>query len=139
MLTHWIQTRHGKPVQVRFDTPVARSWSCRGDKVAKQTLATPRRVVSLPRSLTSTDTRQHPRLEPPLARGRRSSSPVRVTWFPTGQPLAAVLQPALGKTLLPMQSLTLRFSRPLASVLAGATPQLTPNVPGSGARSTTTR
>ena len=55
---------------------------------------------------------------------------MRVTWFPTGQ-LAAVLQPALGKSLLPTQSLTLRFSRPLTSVLAGGTPKLTPAVAGS--------
>jgi lipoprotein-anchoring transpeptidase ErfK/SrfK len=42
-----------------------------------------------------------------------------------------VLQPALGTSLLPKQSLTLRFSRPLTTVLAGGTPTLTPAVPGN--------
>jgi peptidoglycan hydrolase-like protein with peptidoglycan-binding domain len=127
--THWIQTRHGKPVQVRFDTPVRVVVVYRGDKVAKQTLASPKRVVSLPRSLTSTDTGSI-RVSSAARTYETLSAPVRVTWFPTGHPLAAVLQPALGKTLLPAQTLTLRFSRPVESVLAGATPQLTPNVPG---------
>jgi lipoprotein-anchoring transpeptidase ErfK/SrfK len=127
--THWIQTRHGKPVQVRFDTPVRVVVVYRGDKVAKQRLASPKRVVSLPRSLTSTDTGSI-RVSSAARTYETLSAPVRVTWFPTGHPLAAVLQPALGKTLLPAQTLTLRFSRPVASVLAGATPQLTPSVEG---------
>ena len=127
--THWIQTRTGNPVQVRFDTPVRVVVVRRGDKVAKQTLATPRRVVSLPRSLTSTETGSI-RVSSAARTWETESSPVRVTWFPTGHPLAAVLQPALGKTLLPVQPLVLRFSRPVESVLAGATPLLTPNVPG---------
>jgi peptidoglycan hydrolase-like protein with peptidoglycan-binding domain len=130
--THWIQTRHGKPVQVRFDTPVRSVIVMRGDKVAKQKLASPKRVVSLPRSLTSSDTGSI-RVSAAARTWETPSSPVRVTWFPTGQPLAAVLQPALGKSLLPTQTLTLRFSRPLTSVLgsASATPKLTPNVPGT--------
>ncbi|MEA2874788.1 MAG: hypothetical protein QOH67_5163 [Hyphomicrobiales bacterium] len=130
VLTHWIQTRHGKPVQVRFSTPVRAITVFRGDKVARQTLASPRRVVSLPRSLTSSDSGSI-RVSAAARTWESSTSPVRVTWFPTGQPLAAVLQPALGKSLLPTQSLTLRFSRPLTSVLAGATPKLTPAVAGS--------
>ena len=130
VLTHWIQTRHGKPVQVRFSTPVRSITVYRGDKVAKQRLARPRSVVSLPRSLTSSDTGSI-RVSAAARTWESSSSPVRVTWFPTGQPLAAVLQPALGKSLLPTQSLTLRFSRPLTMVLAGGTPKLTPNVPGN--------
>jgi peptidoglycan hydrolase-like protein with peptidoglycan-binding domain len=130
--THWIQTRHGKPVQVRFDTPVRSVIVMRGDKVAKQKLASPKRVVSLPRSLTSSDTGSI-RVSAAARTWETPSSPVRVTWFPTGQPLAAVLQPALGKSLLPTQTLTLRFSRPLTSVLgsASATPKLTPSVPGT--------
>ncbi len=39
--THWIQTRPGKPVQVRFDMPVRTVIVYRGDKVAKQHLAPP--------------------------------------------------------------------------------------------------
>jgi hypothetical protein len=130
--THWIQTRHGKPVQVRFDTPVRSVIVMRGDKVAKQKLASPKRLVSLPRSLTSSDTGSI-RVSAAARTWETPSSPVRVTWFPTGQPLAAVLQPALGRSLLPNQTLTLRFSRPLVSVLgsATATPKLTPSVPGT--------
>jgi lipoprotein-anchoring transpeptidase ErfK/SrfK len=130
VLTHWIQTRPGKPVQVRFSTPVRSVTVRRGDKVAKQRLARPRRVVSLPSSLTSTDSGSI-RVSAAARTWERTSSPVRVTWFPTGSPLAAVLQPALGTSLLPKQSLTLRFSRPLTTVLAGGTPKLTPAVPGS--------
>ena len=130
ILTHWIQTRHGKPVQVRFDTPVREVIVLRGDKVAKQKLASPHRLVSLPRSLTSSDTGSI-RVSAAARTWETASSPVRVTWFPTGKPLAAVLQPALGKSLLPKQALTLRFSRPLSIVLGGATPTITPAVPGT--------
>jgi peptidoglycan hydrolase-like protein with peptidoglycan-binding domain len=130
VLTHWIQTRHGKPVQVRFSMPVRSVTVWRGDKVAKQRLARPHRVVSLPRSLTSTDSGSI-RVAAAARTWETASAPVRVTWFPTGQPLAAVLQPALGKSLLPKQSLTLRFSRPLTSVLGSGTPKLTPAVPGT--------
>ena len=96
----------------------------------KQKLSSPRRIVSLPRSLTSSDTGSI-RVSAAARTRETPSSPVRVTWFPTGQPLAAVLQPALGESLLPKQSLTLRFSRPLTTVLAGGTPKLTPAVPGN--------
>jgi hypothetical protein len=127
--THWIQTRHGKPVQVRFDAPVRVVIVSRGDKTAKQTLASPKRIVSLPRSLTSSDTGSI-RVSSAARTWETPSAPIRVTWFPTGHPLAAVLQPALGKSLLPTQKLVLRFSRPVESVLAGATPTLTPAVAG---------
>ncbi|MDX6568577.1 MAG: hypothetical protein QOH15_1155, partial [Gaiellales bacterium] len=130
VLTHWIQTRHGKPVQVRFSTPVRSITVYRGDKVARQKLASPHRVVSLPRSLTSSDTGSI-RVSAAARTWESPSSPVRVTWFPTGQPLAAVLQPALGRSLLPKQSLTLRFSRPLTTVLGSGTPRLTPAVAGT--------
>jgi lipoprotein-anchoring transpeptidase ErfK/SrfK len=130
VLTHWIQTRHGKPVQVRFDTPVRTVTVLRGDKVATQRLSTPKRVVSLPRSLTSSDSGSI-RVSASPRTWETASRPVRVTWFPTGRPLAAVLQPALGKSLLPTQSLTLRFSRPLTTVLGGAAPELTPHVAGT--------
>jgi peptidoglycan hydrolase-like protein with peptidoglycan-binding domain len=129
--THWIQTRPGKPVQVRFDMPVRTVVVYRGDKVAKQHLARPRRVVSLPRSLTSSNTGSI-RVASAARTWENVGGSVRVTWFPTGAPLAAVLQPALGKTLMPMQSLTIRLSRPIASVLPGTTePTITPAVQGT--------
>jgi peptidoglycan hydrolase-like protein with peptidoglycan-binding domain len=129
--THWIQTRPGKPVQVRFDMPVRTVVVYRGDKVAKQHLARPRRVVSLPRSLTSSNTGSI-RVASAARTWEKVGGSVRVTWFPTGAPLAAVLQPALGKTLTPMQPLTLRLSRPIASVLPkGTDPTITPSVQGS--------
>ena len=86
VLTHWIQTRPGKPVQVRFSTPVRSVTVMRGDKVAKQRLARPRRVVSLPSSLTSSDSGSV-RVSAAARTWESSSSPVRVTWFPTGSPL----------------------------------------------------
>jgi peptidoglycan hydrolase-like protein with peptidoglycan-binding domain len=129
--THWIQTRPGKPVQVRFDMPVRTVVVYRGDKVAKQHLARPRRVVSLPRSLTSSNTGSI-RVASAARTWENVGGSVRVTWFPTGAPLAAVLQPALGKTLMPMQSLTIRLSRPIASVLPGSTePTISPSVQGT--------
>jgi hypothetical protein len=129
--THWIQTPVGKPVQVHFDTFVREVVVYRGDKIAKQRLASPRKIVSLPRSLTSTETGSV-RVASAARTWEKPGQPVRVTWFPSGHPLAVVLQPALGKTLTPMQPLTLRFSRPLESLLPNGTePTLTPNVPGT--------
>jgi hypothetical protein len=129
--THWIQTRPGKPVQVRFDQPVRSVTVWRGDKMAKQRLARPRTVVSLPRSLTSS-TSGSIRVASAARTYENTGKAVRVTWFPTGAPLAAVLQPVLGKSLTPMQPLTLRLSRPIASVLPnGADPTITPSVQGT--------
>jgi peptidoglycan hydrolase-like protein with peptidoglycan-binding domain len=130
--THWIQTRPGKPVQVRFDMPVRTVVVYRGDKVAKQHLARPRRVVSLPSSLTSSNTGSI-RVASAARTWEDVGGSVRVTWFPTGAPLAAVLQPALGRTLTPLQPLTLRFSRPLDSIFTGTTtsPTLSPSVQGT--------
>ena len=110
--------------------PCAASPSGAATRSRSSALARPRRVVSLPRSLTSSNSGSI-RVASAARTYERTGKPVRVTWFPTGAPLAAVLQPALGKTLTPMQPLTLRLSRPIASVLAnGADPKLTPSRAG---------
>ncbi len=62
VLTHWIQTRHGKPVQVRFSTPVRSVTVWRGDKVAKQKLASPQAHRLAAALADVVGHRQHPRL-----------------------------------------------------------------------------
>jgi hypothetical protein len=124
--THWIQTRPGKPVQVRFDEPVRSVIVTRNGKTAKLHLARPRRVVSLPRSLTSTPTGSV-QVSSSARTWEHEGASASVTWFPPA-PLAAEIQPSLGATLTPMQPLTFRLNRPLDDVLGQkGTPQISPS------------
>ena len=99
VLTHWIQTRHGKPVQVRFSTPVRSITVWRGDKIASR--SSPRRAHRPAAALADLVRSGSIRVSAAARIWESPSSPVRVTWFPTGRPLAAVLQPALGSRSCP--------------------------------------
>jgi hypothetical protein len=59
------------------------------------------------------------------------SAPVRVSWFPAGLRLQAVVKPAPGTTIDPGAPITLTFSEPVKAVLGLARPRLDPETPGS--------
>jgi peptidoglycan hydrolase-like protein with peptidoglycan-binding domain len=60
----------------------------------------------------------------------RLGSPVAVSWFPPASRPVAVSSPAPGARLAPTAPIRLTFSKPVAGVLAGDRPRLSPSTPG---------
>ena len=60
----------------------------------------------------------------------REPKPLRVAWFPVSPRVQALVEPALGASLRPADPITITLSKPLAKVLGGKRPTLTPQVPG---------
>jgi hypothetical protein len=58
------------------------------------------------------------------------STPVRVSWFPTGERLQALVKPSPGAVIQPDTALVLTFSQPVKAVLGAARPKLDPPTPG---------
>jgi hypothetical protein len=61
----------------------------------------------------------------------RLSAPQRVSWFPAGARLEAVVTPAPGAVIEPSTPIQLTLSEPVRSVLGRVRPTLQPAVPGS--------
>ena len=59
------------------------------------------------------------------------SAPERVSWFPAGLRLQAVVKPAPGAIIDPTSPITITFSEPVQAVLGLARPTLEPATPGS--------
>ena len=59
------------------------------------------------------------------------SAPERVSWFPAGSRLEALVKPAPGATIQPSTPIELTFSEPVASVLGQVRPKLDPATPGT--------
>jgi hypothetical protein len=60
----------------------------------------------------------------------RLGSPVAVSWFPPARRPVVVSSQAPGARLAPNGPIRLTFSKPVAGVLAGAQPRLSPSTPG---------
>ena len=60
----------------------------------------------------------------------RLGTPVAVSWFPPARSPVAVSSPAPGARLAPAAPIRLTFSKPVADVLGGARPKLSPSTPG---------
>jgi peptidoglycan hydrolase-like protein with peptidoglycan-binding domain len=59
------------------------------------------------------------------------SPPVRVSWFPTGTRLEALVRPAPGTTIQPGTPIELTFSEPVKAVLGATHPSIDPATPGT--------
>ena len=62
------------------------------------------------------------------------AAPVRVSWFPAGLRLQAVVKPAPGTTIDPTSPITITFSEPVQAVLGLVRPTLEPATAGSWTR-----
>ena len=60
----------------------------------------------------------------------RLSAPVRVSWFPEGDRLEALVKPTPGTTIEPTTPIELTFSQPVKAVLGVTRPKLDPPTPG---------
>jgi len=60
----------------------------------------------------------------------RLSPPIRVSWFPEGDRLEALVKPAPGAVIQPSTPIQLTFSQPVTAVLGATRPKLDPPTPG---------
>jgi hypothetical protein len=127
--TRWTQAMPDGSVQVAFDAPVSVLEVTLAGARAREVLPAPATVVTLPRRLTAA--RAGTVAVAGAARGWEALTKARpVTWFPAGQALSAIVEPAVGSRLTPRRHLLLRFSQPVAEVLGSARPRVAPSVPG---------
>jgi hypothetical protein len=119
----WLSVARNAPVKVRFDRPVN---AVAYGRVGRRALGRPRRSLTLERRAPAGTVAiaAAPRTWERLGR------PVTVSWFPPARVPVALSSPAPGARLAPAAPVRLTFSEPVAEVLGGDRPQLTPRTPG---------
>ncbi len=122
----WVTTARGGAVRVGFQTPVSAVAYGVAGHTHQIKLNTPARSVSIGR--------QPPTGTLEIAAAARPwetfGTPAQVSWFPPSRgPVLATL-PAPGAKTTPAGSLYLTFSQPVATVLGGARPRLSPSTAG---------
>ncbi len=123
----FLTRKHGQPVSVSFDTPVAEAgYGALGAKLAARTLSTPQRSVALRETATAGTADV-------IAAARTWEQPTRtqVTWFPAGSHATAVATPDPGTKITPDTKITLTFSKPVSKVLGNNLPPVSPRTAGS--------
>ena len=122
----FLRVAPGAPVKVSFDRPV-REVRVAGVRPAR-TIRPPRptRTVVLGRLGTAGSVR----VSAVALDWERLPPPTSVTWFPPGRQAMLLTSPRPGAQLAARTHLRLRFSEPVARLLHGRTPALTPNVAG---------
>jgi hypothetical protein len=122
----------GAPVNLHFDTPASTvALKLPGYKAQRLTFARPRRVIQT--GLLATGPRRFGVLVVSTAARpwEALSPPTRVSWFPDGPRLQALVKPVPGTTIQPSTSIQLTFSEPVVSVLGRVRPTLDPATPGT--------
>ncbi len=122
----FLRVARGAPVKVRFDRPVreVRVTGVRSARTIRP--ARPTRTVALGRLGTAGSVGVSA-----VALGwERLPPPTSVTWFPPGGQAMLLASPGPGAQLAARTHLRLRFSRPVAELLHGQTPALSPKVAG---------
>jgi hypothetical protein len=118
----WLTVPSRSPVKLSFDQPVSAVAYGRG----RRALARPERSVTLERRAPAgtVAVAAAPRTWERLGR------PVTVSWFPPATLPVALSSPAPGARIAPAAPIRLTFSEPVADVLGGERPQLSPGTPG---------
>jgi hypothetical protein len=119
----WLTVPPGAPVKVSFDRPVsAVAYGSRG----RRALAGERISLALERRPLAGSVR----IAAAARTWERLGRPVTVSWFPPARLPVALSSPAPGSPLAPADPIRLTFSEPVADVLGGNRPQLSPRTPG---------
>jgi peptidoglycan hydrolase-like protein with peptidoglycan-binding domain len=114
----WVTVAPDRRAEVQFDTEL--------DRVSVTGAAVSGRTVTLP-----TKTAAGSVLVAAAARPwERLGVPVRVTWFPRSDRPVVLVSPGSNVPAGPLTPIRLTFSSPVAHVLGGKEPTLTPSVPG---------
>jgi len=124
----WLTVPPGSVVRVEFDRSVsAVAYGSRGH-LRRRTLDGVRRSLAL--ALGHRAAAGTVEVAAAARPWERLGSPVAVSWFPPARRPVAVSSPAPGARLAPAAPIRLTFSKPVAVVLAGAQPRLSPSTPG---------
>ncbi|MDP9232130.1 MAG: L,D-transpeptidase [Actinomycetota bacterium] len=122
----WLTIPSGSTVRVSFDRSVsAVAYGSRGH-LTRQTLDGAPRSLALGRRAAAGTVEVAAAARP----WERLGTPVAVSWFPPARSPVAVSSPAPGARLAPAAPIRLTFSKPVADVLGGARPKLSPSTPG---------
>jgi hypothetical protein len=122
----WITTARRGEVRVGFQTPVSAVAYGVAGHTHHLSLSTPARTVSIGQQPPTGTLEVAAAARPWETLGTRT----QVSWFPPSrEPVLATL-PAAGAQTTPAGSLYLTFSQPVAAVLGGARPRLSPAIAG---------
>jgi hypothetical protein len=124
----WLTVSPRSPVEVSFNQPVS---AVAYGRLGRRTFG--RRTFGRPKRSLMLD-RRPPAGTVALAVAPRSwerlGRPVTVSWFPPANSPVALSSPVPGARLAPAAPIRLTFSEPVADVLGGNRPQLSPRTPG---------
>ncbi len=124
----WVTVAAGGSVRVNFAQPVsALAYATPGQPSVALSLSGPTRAVTLP-GLGGSGTAE---VSAAVRPWETLSSPIRVSWFPPASSPALIASPAPGSSLSPAASITLTFSKPVATVLGSSLPTVSPAAAGS--------
>ena len=128
--SRWLEVASGAKVTVSFSAPVqAVRVRIGGDERALQ-LGRARKSIELGIVASGSQRSGSVMVNAVTRLWERQPKPVRVTWFPVSPRAQALVEPAPGARLRPGDPITITLSKPLANVLGGKRPALTPKVPG---------
>jgi hypothetical protein len=122
----------GAPVELHFDDPASLvRLRLPGFKQESLRFARPRAVLRT--GLLAVGPNRYGALTVAAAARtwERLSPAVKVSWFPTGERLQALVKPAPGATIQPTTPIELTFSQPVTAVLGVSRPTLDPPTPGT--------
>jgi peptidoglycan hydrolase-like protein with peptidoglycan-binding domain len=122
----------GAPVQLHFVTPASYiRLKLPGEKTQPVNFGKPRSRFSTGLQATGPNRFGVLTVASAARTWERLSAPQRVSWFPTGTRLEAVVSPAPGAVIEPSTPIQLTLSEPVKAVLGRVRPTLDPAVPGS--------
>jgi peptidoglycan hydrolase-like protein with peptidoglycan-binding domain len=120
--TRFVTLTKSGALRVRFSTPVRTvTYGPSAGRLRRYTLAHPRTAVVLPHvgNAGTMDVAG-------TAQRWETGKAVVVSWFPAGTTATAVAQPASGQTIGSYTPITIAFSKPVATVLGGHLPTVSP-------------
>ena len=120
------------PISIRFDSGVnVVTLQQNGSPARLLTFSTPRTVVSTGLTASGEDRFGNVLVAAAPRAWERLSQPVRVSWFPAGAHVEALVRPAPGSSLDPTAPIQFSFSVPIANLLGRVRPAFVPATPGS--------
>jgi L,D-transpeptidase catalytic domain len=117
----------GSPLKLAFDRQVRVVEYGQPGALHRRILATPASQVEVPRPASAGTM---------LVAGAADTwetmpSPSVVSWFPAGTGTSAVVSPAPGSAIQPVNALAVSFSQPVSAALGGQVPRFYPDTPGA--------
>jgi hypothetical protein len=122
----WLTVRPGSKVRVTFDRPVSAVAYGSPGHVTRRRQADAGRSLALGRRPAAGTVAVAAAARP----WERLGAPVTVSWFPPVRVPVAISSPAPRSQLAPATPIRLTFSEPVADVLGGQRPKLSPATPG---------